>query len=373
MALQRALRQACHQRVLRTSMLRMCSSAPHAPSASSVAEFQDPKRAVLQAALAHVGDLGCVSRIPRAFARTAHGERNTMLRWSEEALAKASVDAGCVWPCGVGLYSKGSSRRVHSHSLPAVAHGMFPNGGAHIVEYLMEEGTKAMSEHLRELDMTNMSVNERIKAGMKARLAYMAPYIQSLPAAMAVVAATPQHLPAIVHQAGLFADELWFCVGDDSSSLEWYARRGLLVLINGVTELHMIQDTSPGFRDTHAFLDRRLDDAHRLGRGAFEGLAVMSAAASGAGSVLESGLALLRPVSSTAVAGPAAAFSTLMSVASSVMQQAQSAGSAAPPQESAFGAQSGSQPPPTSHGPSPTPTPIQQSAPESGTEHPQER
>ena len=186
----------------------------------------------------------------------------------------------------------------------------------------MSDATKAMSAHMATLDMTDMTVNQRIKAGIQARIAHMEDVLPSLPAAMAVAAATPQHLPAIVHQAGVFADELWFCAGDDSTSIEWYTRRGLLVLINGLTELHIVQDSSPGHADTWAFLDRRLADAQELGKGGYEALAVLAAAGAGVGSIVETGLRLLMPITSAAVTGPAAGVSSLMTIATAVMQQA---------------------------------------------------
>jgi len=206
---------------------------------------------------------------------------------------------------------------------------MFPEGGAHLVEYLMQEGTKAMSEHLQAMDMHNMSVNARIAAGIKARILHMEAVLPVLPQAMATAASTPGHLPAIVHQAGVFADELWFQVGDSSTSMDWYSRRALLVLINFMTELHIVQDTSPGYADTWAFLDRRLADAQSMGKDAFEALSVVSAAAAGVGSILESALPLLRPVTSAAVAAPAAAFSAAVTIANGVASKAMSGAASA--------------------------------------------
>jgi rpsU-divergently transcribed protein len=206
---------------------------------------------------------------------------------------------------------------------------MFPNGGAHLVEFIMNEGTKAMSEHLQKTDLSHMTVNERIAEGIKSRILHMSPVLPVLPQAMATAASTPAHLPAIVQQAGLFADELWFQVGDTSTSLDWYSRRALLVLINFMTELHIVQDTSPGYADTWAFLDRRLADAQSMGTHAFEALSAVSAAASGLGGVLESGLSALQPVTSSAVTGPAAAFSAAIKIANGVASQAMSAGAAA--------------------------------------------
>lgn len=47
-----------------------------------------------------------------------------------------------------------------------------------------------------------------------------------------------------------------------------YTKRGLLVGVYSATELYMLTDTSPGFADTWAALDRRLADVLQLGRAA---------------------------------------------------------------------------------------------------------
>lgn len=59
-------------------------------------------------------------------------------------------------------------------------------------------------------------------------------------------------------------DEIWFAAGDRATDMTWYAKRASLGMVFSATELYMLTDTSPGWEDTWAFLDRRLQ-VRRLG------------------------------------------------------------------------------------------------------------
>lgn len=43
------------------------------------------------------------------------------------------------------------------------------------------------------------------------------------------------------------SDEIWYRAGDTSVDYNWYTKRGLLSQLYILTELFMLQDTSPGF------------------------------------------------------------------------------------------------------------------------------
>lgn len=41
-------------------------------------------------------------------------------------------------------------------------------------------------------------------------------------------------------------DEIWHAVGDHSSDVDWYVKRGILAAVYTATELYMLTDHSPG-------------------------------------------------------------------------------------------------------------------------------
>jgi ubiquinone biosynthesis protein COQ9 len=61
-------------------------------------------------------------------------------------------------------------------------------------------------------------------------------------------------------------DDIWFYTGDRSIDMSWYSKRATLAAIYLSTELYMMEDKSPGFAETYAFLDRRFEDIRQFGK-----------------------------------------------------------------------------------------------------------
>jgi len=55
-------------------------------------------------------------------------------------------------------------------------------------------------------------------------------------------------------------DDIWWRAGDNSHDMSWYTKRMSLAAVMTSTDIFMIQDSSENYRETWAFLDRRLDD-----------------------------------------------------------------------------------------------------------------
>ncbi len=79
------------------------------------------------------------------------------------------------------------------------------------------------------------------------------------------IMAQPSHVPASLSELALLADEILHLAGDISVDPSWYTKRASLASIYAATELFQTTDTSPGFRETRAFLRRRLDEAAGAG------------------------------------------------------------------------------------------------------------
>ena len=109
-----------------------------------------------------------------------------------------------------------------------MAHGMFQRGAIELVDEAMAAATRHMAFQLAAMDLESMTVNERITAGVRARLEYIAQWRRSWPQAMAL-GALPIHAPTTAHHLGVLVDEIWFFAGDRSTDLHWYTRRGLLM------------------------------------------------------------------------------------------------------------------------------------------------
>ncbi|GMF19173.1 unnamed protein product [Phytophthora lilii] len=209
---------------------RLCFQA--APAAAQPEATIDPEQRILAKAMEHVTVHGCV-----VF-------RRLLKRWTIEALAAGATDLG----------------------YPSVAHGMFPRGAVELVEYFMDSCLAKLRETLiKNTDkLQAMTVAERLKFGVRTRLEMLEPVMATWPQGMAA-GALPQNAPSTAKRLAKLSDEIWYFAGDKSTDFSWYTKRAILTGIYASTELFMLNDKSPNFQDTWAFLDRRVDETIQLG------------------------------------------------------------------------------------------------------------
>ncbi|KAI1082658.1 ubiquinone biosynthesis protein COQ9 [Whalleya microplaca] len=79
------------------------------------------------------------------------------------------------------------------------------------------------------------------------------------------IMAQPSYIPASLRELALLADEIHYLAGDKSVDPSWYTKRGGVSMIYASSELFMTNDRSPGFGETRAFLQRRLEESSKLG------------------------------------------------------------------------------------------------------------
>ena len=108
---------------------------------------------------------------------------------------------------------------------------MFQRGAVEMVDAAMAAATRHMSYQLAAMDLSSMTVNQRVVAGVRARVEYVAQWQGTWPQAMAL-GALPHNAGTTAHHLGVAVDEVWFFAGDRSTDLHsvyWYTRRGLLL------------------------------------------------------------------------------------------------------------------------------------------------
>jgi len=226
------------------------SNSSHTLSPSS-STSNDPRDSILDAALKHISDEG----------------------FTLNAISAGAQDIG----------------------LRALSAGAFPRGAVELAWHVMKKGNLAMSETMQKADLESLSVNERVKLGIKTRLLYQAPMLRSWPQAMAL-GIQPQNVTETANLLAIFADECWYLAGDRSTNLHWYSRRALLLGVYVATEAYMLSDHSKNYEDTWEFLSRRLEDATRVGKEADNAFSVASGAGMAFASIAEAGAdMLLRP------------------------------------------------------------------------------
>ncbi|GKV24710.1 hypothetical protein SLEP1_g34291 [Rubroshorea leprosula] len=85
----------------------------------------------------------------------------------------------------------------------------------------------------------------------------------------------------------MLIDEIWHAAGDDASDINWYVTRTVLGGIYSTTEIYMLTDRSPDFRDTWAFLDDRVKDAFDMKKTIKEATYLAEAVGVGMGNSLQ--------------------------------------------------------------------------------------
>ncbi|KAG0234054.1 Ubiquinone biosynthesis protein coq9, mitochondrial [Actinomortierella wolfii] len=162
--------------------------------------------------------------------------------WSVQSITKAASDLG----------------------YPPIIHGMFPNGGADLIDYFLRDCLKRLPEEL-EGRMEGLKTHEKVRIGVLTRLGMVAPYIKRWPEALAIMG-QPTNVPMSLDHLAKIADEIWYLAGDRSADMNWYSKRAMLMGIYSSTEIYMTTDKTQNFQATQAFLDRRFEDAAIVGK-----------------------------------------------------------------------------------------------------------
>lgn len=167
-----------------------------------------------------------------------------------------------------GWSTESIEKAVEALELSPSSSDLFKRGALDLVLFFIEEGNNALIEHIAA-DAKKTSLNSEdertdfIEKAIKTRLQMIIPYIDSWPQAMKLMA-SPMAAREVFENGANLLDEILYHSGDFSTDMSWYAKRGVLTGINLSTELFMLNDKSPDYRDTWAFLHRRMQDAKTL-------------------------------------------------------------------------------------------------------------
>jgi len=145
---------------------------------------------------------------------------------------------------------------------------LFPRGTESLVVWLDDWLDRQIDATIDIEALRQLPVRRRIAKLVRTRLELLGTHQESM-RRLALARGLPQNLPLSARNLWKTADRIWEKAGfpnDQSDGLSRFTRRGLLVGILTSTFFFWLEDMSPDFADTWAFLDRRIDDALKLGR-----------------------------------------------------------------------------------------------------------
>ncbi len=144
------------------------------------------------------------------------------------------------------------------------AENAFPDGPAEVLELFSTEADYAMLAALEERDLTAMRVRDRVALAVRTRLEQNEPHKEAIRRGLSFLA-MPQYATLSLRLLYRTVDAIWAAAGDASVDYNFYTKRILLAGVYASTLLYWLEDRSDNHEATWAFLDRRIDEALRLG------------------------------------------------------------------------------------------------------------
>lgn len=139
----------------------------------------------------------------------------------------------------------------------------FPRGGIDMALAFHDRADRELAEELAGKDLSTMRIRERIAHCVRRRIELVAEHREAVRRGAALLA-LPLHAAEGARAIWHTADIIWTACGDTASDYNWYTKRMILGSVHSATLLYWLGDASPGFANTWAFLDRRIEDVMRF-------------------------------------------------------------------------------------------------------------
>lgn len=156
--------------------------------------------------------------------------------WTADAVASAAASAGVD---------------------PALAAYAFRDGAMAMISAWIGHVDATMTASVGGGALSNLSIRERIRRLVWARLEAVARREEALLRALTIMA-MPQNIAASTRLGWRSADAMWRLAGDTATDYNHYTKRAILGGIYAATLHAFARDTSEDKAETRAFLDRRI-------------------------------------------------------------------------------------------------------------------
>lgn len=143
-----------------------------------------------------------------------------------------------------------------SEVVDGLARALFPRGGVDLALAYHARGDAEMVARLAALDLTAVRFRDRIALAVRTRLELAD---KELVRRGTTLFALPQHAADGARAIWGTSDRIWTALGDTSTDLNWYTKRGTLTAVYGSTVLYWLGDGSLDHQASWDFLDRRID------------------------------------------------------------------------------------------------------------------
>ena len=158
---------------------------------------------------------------------------------------------------------RAAARRIGMPADEALA--LFPNGAAELVACFSRWADQRMLDRLETVALDSLRISDRIALAIAIRLEIIAPSREAVRRALSVLT-LPQRAALGLRLLYETIDGIWYAVGDRATDFSFYTKRVTLAAVYAATLLYWLEDSSPDFADTRAFLQRRLTEVASIGK-----------------------------------------------------------------------------------------------------------
>lgn len=144
----------------------------------------------------------------------------------------------------------------------AEARAVAPRGAIDLAVAYHRRGDRAMLTKLAETDLSGMRYSDRVATALRFRLEAMTD--REAVRRASTLFSLPNHAAEGGKLVWETADHIWTALGDESRDGNWYSKRAILSGVWASTVLYWLGDDSAGYADTHAFIERRIEDVMRF-------------------------------------------------------------------------------------------------------------
>lgn len=146
-----------------------------------------------------------------------------------------------------------------------IALELFPQKVPSALSDLSASFDQKMCDQLNDLDITSISIRDRIRNATMTRISIMAEHKESY-RKIAVYWANPLRGFAAKKIIWNTADHIWNWAGDKSTDYNYYTKRGLLSGVLATTYIFWLQDNTENAYKTEDFLQRRIENVVKIGQ-----------------------------------------------------------------------------------------------------------
>ena len=141
----------------------------------------------------------------------------------------------------------------------AMAELAYPGGTADLLDAWLKSNDVKLQERLDALDLQSMKIRDRITKALQIKLELNAQdreiISRTVPSAL-----MPDHAAVAAKALWRTCDLIWRAAGDTAMDFNHYPKRATLAAVYSSLLIYWLNDNSDGYADSHAFLDRRIEN-----------------------------------------------------------------------------------------------------------------